>query len=293
MKSMTGFASTSFSLEKLSFRLEIRSVNNRFLDVKIRLPWTSGELERLVDSAVRTRISRGRLELSVWEESFVGAAVDVRLNEPLAIELGQALKQLANLIGTDMKTAASMICPMRELLQTTSAPKDITRIWSVLEPSLNSAVDGLISMRQKEGRALAKDIKGNLDEMVSHVDKIRGLKEGEVERYRQKLLDRLKDLQQGSLELDSVRIAQEVALIAERCDINEELTRLDSHSQQLREMLNSNENAIGRKIDFLLQEINRELTTVASKTISADIAHCVVEAKACVEKMREQGQNVE
>lgn len=296
MHSMTGFGSAVFIAGPRAYRLELRSYNNRFLDVKVHLPWASGALEGRALKVVRgSGIHRGRLEISVWEERGPNRDVHLHLDQKLAQELGEILGQLSEKLSCDLTTAASLVQPFKELVVEEATPMEPDEIWRAMEPGLTDALDHLLRMRGREGQELSSDIARNLDGVDRIRTKIHALAQQEPVRLQDRLMERLKKLGLSSTEteiVDPVRLAQEVAHFADRCDISEELARLESHSLQLRTMLQQQE-PVGRKIEFMLQELNRELNTIASKTYSTDIAHHVVEAKALAEKMREQAQNVE
>jgi uncharacterized protein (TIGR00255 family) len=295
MHSMTGFGRGEFVLDGQSFRLEIRSYNNRFIDTKTRLPWINGLIEGRVNAAVKERVSRGRIEVSVHAaagDSAPHAPGAARLNEALARDLAGVLKQLAEVLGgVDLKTAAGLLPPQRDLI-TSGMALDDDQIWQALDPALRAALDGLVEMRRKEGVALAADLAAHLEQVAARAAEVRGLAADLPGRLKQKLTDRLAALQLNPATVDPTRVAQEVAHLVDRRDVSEELARIDSHLTQLHQTMSDGQPA-GRRIEFLLQELNRELTTIASKSDTAEIAHHVVEAKGELEKMREQALNVE
>jgi uncharacterized protein (TIGR00255 family) len=292
---MTGFGRGGFVLVGQNIRLEIRSYNNRFIDTKTRLPWTNGLLEGRVAAAIKERVSRGRVDVSVHAGVSEGAVTPTgaaRLNEALARDLARLLKELADLLGgVDLRTAAGLIPPQRELISTGIALDD-EAIWQALSTALSTALDGLIEMRSAEGAALAADLVRHLEKVEARAASIRTLAADLPQRLQQKLTNRLNALQLDAAAVDPTRVAQEVAYLVDRRDVSEELARIDSHLTQLRQTMEEAKPA-GRRIEFLLQELNRELTTIASKSDTAEIAHYVVEAKGDLEKMREQALNVE
>jgi uncharacterized protein (TIGR00255 family) len=290
MFSMTGYGKGVARVGGRSYALELRSYNNRFLDVKVRLPWPSKELDSMMDAAVRKRVHRGRVEVSVWEEGGTGGEGRLVLDENLARGLSGVLGRLAEILGSDLQTAAGLVAPLRELVvDDTAAQRDAARIWEQLEPGLQQGLDRLVQMREREGAAIRQDLEGHLAEVETIGGRIRELARDEPELHRTRLVARLQGM---DAQVEPERLAQEIALFADRCDVSEELARLESHADQLRGTLGQ-DGPVGRKMEFLLQEFNRELNTIASKTQRAEIAHLVVEAKACLERMREQTQNVE
>jgi len=291
MNSMTGYGRGELELGGRSYCVELRSYNNRFLDVKVRLPWLGKDLEVKVEGAIRGRVHRGRVEASAWETGGGAAGGRLQLDEALARDLGALLGKLAEIIGADLGTAARLVPPQRELvLADPTLGLDPEQTWSALEEGLAQALDRLLEMRRVEGQATGRDMAQHLDE----VERLRGrLAEetaSEPETLRARLTERIAAL--DGVSVDPERIAQEVALLADRCDVSEELARLESHIEQLRRMMDQ-DGPVGREIEFLLQEFNRELNTIGSKSQSGSIAHLVVQAKTAVERMREQAQNLE
>jgi uncharacterized protein (TIGR00255 family) len=289
MISMTGFGRSGFTLGGRAYRVEVRSVNNRFLDVKLRLPWVDGELESRAVALVRRRAARGRVDVAILEERGSARSGVLRIDLPLAQELGAALRQLAAAVQCDLATAARLVDTRLELLGG-SELRSTDELWGVVEEALATALDGLEAMRRQEGAAMAADLSAQLDALERRAGQVTTLVAEEPERQRARLESRLARLRVDGV--DPARVAEEVALYADRCDVSEELARLASHVAQLRGMI-ADDHEVGRKVEFLLQEVHRELNTIASKALSAEVAHLVVEAKAAVEKMREQSQNVE
>ncbi len=292
MMSMTGFGRGHFTIGAAAFRLELRTVNHRFLDVRARLPWSDADLESRVSKGIRAKLARGHVEVSVQEEGGQGAGT-LKLNEPMARELSQVLSKLSFTLSCELHTAASLIVPPKGMIFNSAAGQDTDEIWAALSPALEQALDGLLQMRAAEGGAHAQTLRKHLDEIDDAAGSIRQLAEGEPVRIQQMLDQRLERLALKHVELDAARVAQEVAMLAERCDITEELDRLASHREQLLGVFAQQGEPVGRKIEFLLQELHRELNTAGSKTHNTEISHQVVEAKAAVEKMRELALNIE
>lgn len=291
MMSMTGFGRASFALDGWGFGVELRSVNNRFLDVKVSLPWPNADVEHELRARLRSRFSRGRIDLAVRVVESQNDAPQLALNAPLARALAKALAELAETLGgVDVATAATLVPAQRDLLSTGApAAKDSAQILAALLPGFEEAIDGLAAMRRTEGAALAEDLRARIGELQQLAEQMARIAAVAPEVQTRRLQERLARL---TAEVSADRLAQEVALLADRCDVNEELTRLDSHLEQLRTVCAA-EGPKGRKIEFLLQELNREVNTVGSKSAHGDMSALVVEAKCCLERMREQAQNVE
>jgi uncharacterized protein (TIGR00255 family) len=290
MRSMTGFGRARFELDGRTYRLEVRSLNNRFLDLRVRTPFLDAELEGLISTRVKARLSRGRVELSIVEEADAARGTGARVDTRLARELAPALAELAALLGADLRTAATLVAGVRELVRLPAGTARTEETWGVLEAALAGALDGLLEMRRLEGGSLEAELRRHADRLDALVDQLFDLARAEPDRLRRRLIERL-DRLAGTVELDPGRVAQEAVLLAERADVTEELARLRSHLVQLRGALLEEE--CGRKVEFLLQELQRELNTIASKSASSDVAELAVDGKSALEKMREQVQNVE
>jgi uncharacterized protein (TIGR00255 family) len=290
--SMTGFGRSEFSYRDHRYRIELRTLNNRFLDARVKLPWLNADLEALTIQYLKDKIHRGRVELTVVEEQANRNGMSLKLDQTTAREMSALLNELASILGSDLLTAAQLLPPLKELLVGENASPATNEVWPELERGLEGALSSLIEMRKNEGQALLNDLKRHLENVQTSVVKMKSLSTEEPALLRDRLQARLDRLGLAASGCDPARLAQEVALFADRCDISEELARLESHIDQTRDALATPE-AVGRKIEFLLQEFHRELNTISSKTISTDISHLSIEAKSSVEKMREQIQNVE
>lgn len=294
MRSMTGFGRASLTLEGQPYRLELRSLNHRFLDLRLKLPGSSGELDGRVTATVRKHVSRGRMELSLEPDKGAGGAGSLRLDTRLAEEVAVALFRLARELKADLATAARLLPPQEGLLLRAGPGEAMTpdAIWTALEPALERALEELSAMRRREGAAHREGFLRLAEEVRRAAAKIAELAADEPALHRRRLEQRLAQLTEGGVELDPARLAQEVALLADKSDIAEELDRLGSHLDQLEGMLET-DGPVGRKVEFLLQEFHRELNTIGAKTQRVEISHLAVEAKSSVEKMRELAQNVE
>jgi uncharacterized protein (TIGR00255 family) len=285
---MTGFGRATFEIDGFALRLELRSVNNRFVDLRMHLPWPDGELEQQIRGAVRGRLERGRVDLTITAAEETPA---LRLNTALARDLAAVVEELAEILG-DQRVAAQLLPSQRELVSVTPVAPPGETVWQALEPALKEALDGLLAMRQGEGAALEADLRQHLANLGRIRRDVAASSDEEPDRRAEKLRERVARLAADLTAVDPERLAVEVALLADRCDISEELVRLDSHCHQIEGMLDKG-GAVGRQLEFMLQELNREFNTIGSKSGQPQIGSLVVEAKACLEKMREQAQNVE
>lgn len=286
---MTAFGRGIFDLAGRRYRVELRSVNSRFLDLKLRHPWNDAELDHHLAQRIRTRVQRGRVDLNVTVEKGGGAESMLVLDVEVAEQVATALDALAAILGGDRTLAARLVTPPHDLLVAASPPAEDRR--SNLLVALDAALDALITMREREGKGLYADLRDHLGEVERWMAAIGTRARDEPGQAQRRLGERLVQLGAGEM-VDPQRLAQEVALVADRCDVSEELARLEIHARQFEEMIEAKD-PVGRKLEFMLQELNRELNTIASKTGDAEAGTLVVEAKATLEKMREQVQNVE
>ncbi len=292
--SMTGYGTGSAQREETVVTVEIRAVNHRFLDVHVRLAREYAYLESEVQQAVRAAMSRGRTDVSVSIQGPGPGAYQLNFDSARAyIEAARKLREEFKLQdGLDLKTLLAMpgVLQSREYLPS-QAQGGVTTASELLNQSLRQALDGVRRMREQEGRALQEDMRGYLDSISDKARKINGLADTIVAEYRKKLEERLAQMlpQNG---VDPQRLAQEVALIADRCDISEELIRLESHVKQYIALMDTGKE-VGKKLDFLLQEMQREVNTILAKSANLEITSHGISIKADLEKLREQVQNVE
>ena len=291
LKSMTGYGKGESSTPHGSFIVEIRSVNHRYGEISVRLPRSFYALENDVKRLASAHLKRGKIDISVqWDESVAANAVP-QLDMVVARGYYEAYARLAKELNLPQDAAPSYIMSLKGVMKEIAAPIDETELQPQLLAAVQSAVAALDGMRSREGVALADDLKARrrqIAEWSALIDERTPLM---VIEYRQKLKARLDQLLDG-VEMDENRLSQEVAILADRCDITEELVRLASHFNQFDEALGAAE-PVGRKLDFLMQEMNREVNTIGSKSNDAAITNLVIQIKAEMEKMREQVQNVE
>lgn len=292
LTSMTGYGSATSEDDEGSLRVVVSSVNHRFLEVHLRLPEGWAALEPRIRRKVQALCQRGRITVSV-EYTRSGGAPSVEINREMIaahIALLRQIKEDFSLAGeVDLQTLAAF----PDLLRPASgaAPPLTEALAERIAATVESALRAMIEMRQAEGRELHHDMQKRLDILERCLREIEADARSLTEYYRQKLLDRL-DAMKGNLALDPTRLAQEALFLASRADISEEIVRLRSHLQQYRSLLQADE-AVGKKLDFLLQEMNREVNTILSKAGDLAICSAALQMKAEIEKLREQAQNVE
>jgi len=290
MISMTGYGRAACQVFGRHLVVEKRSLNHRYFDLKLRLPWADAALEALVTQAVKRRIERGALTVTVREDAGIGAP-EMRVNVPLAKRYYQALVELARELALPTEIPIEVLVSLRDVIAIGESERSGDELFEALRPGIEAALDALIVMRRREGEVLAEAVRAHTAELSQRIACIGELSRDAPEQYRKRLEERIaRALAAG--QIDPQRLAQEVAIFADRADISEELVRLSSHLAQLGVLCQEN-GPVGRKLDFLLQELNREINTVGSKAQSAEIVSHVVEVKATLEKLREQVQNVE
>ena len=288
---MTGFGRGSGQHEGVQATVEIATVNRKQAEVVIQLPRELAELESGIRKTVLERISRGRAQVSVKLERDSGETAELQVNETLAVALQEALAQLGERLGQDLTPTASDLLRQPGMITTGEQELDTKVAADAISPALSEALSALQGMRSEEGEHLKQDFLARLDQLKVFAQSLAQAAPSRCERQREVLMKRLSE---AGLELDlnDERVLRELALFADRCDISEELTRLDSHFAKFLDYLESGE-PCGRPLDFLCQELFREFNTIGSKANDAAIAQTVVEAKTELEKIREQVQNVE
>ncbi len=291
VRSMTGFGRAQASVEGYNITVEIRSVNHRYFEFYAKMPRTYAFLEEKVKSLLSTGISRGKVECSIQLEATADESVVVTVNEPLAKGYVAAIGEIAEKFNISNDLSALSVARFSDVLSITKAPVDEDLLWEKVSPVVQSALDSFVSMRETEGEKLSQDVLSRAEIILENVSYIEERSPETVKLYSEKLLERMRNVL-GDTQIDESRILTEAAVYADKVAVAEETVRLRSHIDQLRSMLASSE-AIGRKLDFLVQEINREANTIGSKAQDVDIARRVIDIKAEVEKIREQIQNIE
>jgi len=307
IKSMTGYGQGVSSGMGRNFTIEIKAVNNRFCDVSVRLPRFLLVLEERLKKLIQAQIARGRVDcfLSV-EKTIAGAVNTVKVDKELAAAYYKAMQELRSEIGVGDRTfdglgfgglgvggeiKAAYLSSLPGVLNVSEAVDDAQEFWPAVQEAAEAALTGLLAMRVAEGEKLARDLRGRLALIAEYNAGIKNRAAYVVEDYKEKITTRLQDyIKEGVLE--PARLAAEVAIFAERSDITEETVRIESHVSQMTDCLGETE-TVGRKLDFLTQELNREINTIGSKANDLEISKLVIAAKSELEKVREQVQNIE
>ncbi len=288
---MTGFGRGETASRGRAYTVEVQSVNHRFLEARCRLPKRLAGLEPHVQRAVQQRFARGRFEVSVQEKDLDGRTRTLKIDLALARQYVESLRTLQREMDLPGQVTLEMLAAQRELISVEESAETLEEAWADLEPALVAALDALATMRCQEGAALTQALRRHLEEIEGVLSRVLGRTSDLVTTHRNRLRERVAELLDGRLP-DPLRLEQEVALLAERGDVAEECDRLRSHLAQFRETLDQ-AGPQGRRLDFLLQEMNREANTIGSKAADASLAQDVVELKTAVERLREQVQNIE
>lgn len=291
MRSMTGYGRGSIERDGRELTLELKTVNHRFLDLNIRLPRALLFLEDGLRKGLNARLSRGHVDVFINYRNVREDAREVTLDGALLKAYARAMDEAALLVpGVKDDRALTRLVSMPDVLTVAERSEDQESVTALCADVLNLACDALEQMREREGESIGRDLAAKVDNLERIAGEIAGRAPGVVKDYQQRLNERIAELLQSPP--DPQRLAQEVAIFADRAAIDEELVRLSSHFAQFRHLLAASE-PVGRKLDFLVQEMNREVNTIGSKASDLEIGKRVVEAKAEIEKIREQVQNIE
>jgi uncharacterized protein (TIGR00255 family) len=292
---MTGYGAAEVEAQTGRWWVEVRSTNHRFLEGVVRLPRDLGALEDRVRAAVAGRVRRGRVEVLVREEA-TGRARSVTVDTELARQYAQALETLRRELGIQDSLNLAALLALPEVVRLEEVRPDVELAWQALRTGLDQALDSLVRMREAEGAHLAEDLAARVARVEEWVEEVSRRAEELPRVYAQRLRERVAELVRAlgvERPPDEARLAMEVAAFADRCDVREELVRLRSHLHQARALLHASDGAVGRKLEFLLQEMQREVNTVGSKAGDLDVTRAVLEMKSELEAIREQVQNVE
>ena len=291
IKSMTGYGGAKGTSGKIDISVEIKSVNNRYLDCTIKMPRVYNSFEETLKTIVRGNISRGKVDVYVAIDSSSADDISIKINRPLVEAYVSALRTISweHELSSEIKVTDLTRFP--DILQAEKREVDAEKLCSDICIILKAALSDFNNMRLREGEKLSRDISSRLDEIERLTTIVAELSPRSVEEYRNKLVSRMCEVLQTA-GIDETRILTEAALFADRVAINEETVRLLSHIAQLRDMISAEE-PIGRKIDFLVQELNREVNTIGSKGNDTGMSKLIVDLKAEIEKIREQAQNIE
>ena len=291
LKSMTGFGRYEDTVSGRHIIVEIKSVNHKFFEFNTRITRGFGFLEDKLKNYVQSRVSRGKIDIYVYIENLEDSDVQVLVNHSLAAGYINALRELADRYHLDGNVSVETVSKYSDIFSVHKTPDDEDEIWSVVKSVAEKAVDAFISMREAEGARLYKDIMERAQTVLSTVEKIEIRSPETVTDYRNRLETKLRELLDDR-NIDDSRILTEAAIFADKVAVAEETVRLRSHIKQLKSFADAAE-AIGRKMDFLVQEMNREANTIGSKASDSEIAYMVVDIKSEIEKIREQVQNIE
>jgi uncharacterized protein (TIGR00255 family) len=293
VRSMTGYGRAETLLAGKKVLVEIRSVNHRYLEISTRLPGSLFPLELDIKKKIGEQLVRGRVDVTVRKEldGGVESAHRFELNQPLAQNYYAMLRQLKQTLQLPDEITVGMFAGMKDIFVPVEAVEDLATVWGGLEQVLDDALSALRDMREKEGEILWRDLMARLEWIGTLLDRIVVRAPQVVADYQKRLTERIRELTAG-MDIDETRLCQEVAIMAEKSDITEEIVRFRSHIEQLCGMTKSAD-AVGRKVDFLIQEMNREVNTIGSKSSDAEISRCVIDIKSEMAKLREQVQNIE
>lgn len=290
IKSMTGYGKSNISKNLREYQVEIKSVNHRYLDISIKMPRSLSYLEEEMKKVISANVTRGKVDVCITFNNHSLEGRDIKINTEIARMYIKELKNLAETEGIVADIPVTEISKLPDVLTIQNNQDDETIKNELLEVT-NQAIENLVGMRKVEGEKIAEDLLVRIQDIEEKVKKISSLSTGLIEEYVVKLKTRIKELLQDQ-EIDEARLAQEVVIYADKCSIEEEVTRLNSHIYQFRELLHSNE-AVGKKLDFMIQEMNRETNTIGSKANNLEITNEVINMKTQLENIREQVQNIE
>ena len=291
IKSMTGFGRCEVQEAERKITVEMKSVNHRYLDVAIKMPKKLNFFEAAIRNELKNYIQRGKVDIFIAYEDYTDTNVCVKYNKELAAEYMGYLNQMAEDFQMDNDVRVSALSRYPEVLTMEEQTIDEEKLWQLLSKAIKGAAEGFVNTRIKEGENLREDLIGKLDGMLTHVDFITSRSPQIIAEYKQKLEDKVKELLEDA-KVDENRLLMEVTIFADRVCVDEELVRLRSHIETTRDTLLKG-GSIGRKLDFIAQEMNREANTILSKSNDLEISNHAIELKTEIEKVREQIQNIE
>ncbi len=291
IRSMTGFGRFETTVKDTTYTVEIKSVNHRFFEFSVRTPRGYAFLEEKLKSFFSKRISRGKVEVFVGIEGGARSTGSIRVNELYTDGYVAALRQLKKRYALAGRISVRDVASQSDVFLTERPSIQEEDVWAAVEQTAEEAVLAFLNMREREGVRLAADVNGRCDHILELVSFVEQRSPETVIRYRERLEQKIREVLQDT-HIDEQRVLTETAIFADKVAVDEETVRLKSHISQLRSMLNSDE-AVGRKLDFVVQEMNREANTIGSKAQDIEVAHTVVSIKAEIEKIREQIQNIE
>lgn len=291
IKSMTGFGRCEVCEDDRKFTVEMKSVNHRYLDVNLKMPKKLNFFEAAIRSLLKEYIQRGKVDVYITYEDMGQGQSAIRYNWEAAAKYLEYFRQMSDEFGLENDVRLSTLSRMPEVFSMEEEETDEEGIWKTLEKAVRGAAEGFVETRVREGANLLQDLCGKLDEMHGHVDFIEARSPQIVSEYRQKLLERVQELL-GDVRADEGRLLTEVTVFADKVCVDEEIVRLKSHIEATKKTLTDG-GCVGRKLDFLAQEMNREANTILSKTTDLELSDRGIELKTLIEKVREQIQNIE
>ncbi len=291
IKSMTGYGRSQMIINGRDILVEIRSVNHRYYEYNSRVPRAYNYIDEKLKALLKSGISRGKVDVSVTINNIEGRDTEVAVNKGVAEGYINALRGVADELGVADDLTLSNLIRLPDVFIVQKTPDDEDEIWNDVSKVAEEALTRFVAMREIEGEKMRNDVLEKADYIVEMVGKVEELSPQTVENYRERLYKKISEVLEGK-DIDQQRIVTEAAIFAEKIAVDEETVRLRSHISQLRELVNSNE-SIGRKLDFIVQEMNREVNTIGSKAQDLNITKIVVDMKAELEKIREQIQNIE
>ncbi|MBQ2792785.1 MAG: YicC family protein [Oscillospiraceae bacterium] len=291
IRSMTGYGRAEALIGGRNILVEIRSVNHRYFEFSSRVPRAYGYLESRLKGFLQGKLSRGKVDVNVSIQTIEGTNANVQVNAELAKSYVDALRTLSEPLSLQDDLSLASICRFSDIFTVSRETEDEDAIWADVLSVAEEAADRFVQMREVEGTKMREDVEGRLDFILSAVEKIEERSPKTVEEYRTRLYNKISEVLQNA-QVDETRILTEAAIYAEKIAVAEETVRLRSHVAQFRSIMEQ-EGAVGRKLDFLIQEFNRETNTIGSKAQDIEIARIVVDVKSEIEKIREQIQNIE
>ena len=290
MKSMTGFGRANTEKNSRQYIVEIKSVNHKYSDITVKAPRNLMFLEDKIKKAILNKVSRGKIDVWINYLNYGADGKKVIINKELAKLYIEELKTLAKENNIEQEIKVTEISKFPDVLNIEETENQ-EEIEDELLECVNKALDQFVQMREKEGNKIKEDLENRISNVEENIQKICECSSGLVQEYVVKLEERIKEILKTDI-VDQNRLAQEIVIYSDKCSVEEELTRLKSHSIQFRELINKNE-PVGKKLDFLIQEMNREVNTMGSKSGSIEITNCVIDLKTILEDIREQIQNIE
>ena len=291
IRSMTGYGKASLSVEGREYQVEIKSVNHRYLDINIKMPRTLGYLEETIKKQISKKIKRGKIDVFITFENNSQEGKDIKINKELAKIYINQLKELAQEENISSNIEVIDIAKFPDVL-TIKIEQEDEKIKNEILQVTKDATDKIIEMKNIEGQKISQDLLARIENIENKIEEISKKSTGLIEEYVVKLEKRIKEILKTE-EIDKSRLAQEVVIYADKCSVEEEITRLKSHIYQFKNLIADNNETIGKKLDFIIQEMNRETNTIGSKANNLEITNGVIDIKTELEDIREQTQNIE